>query len=155
PPTLYNIQVSKEGYETKKLEVTSGDTEKNILLAQEKAVVTEDAIVIENIYFDFNKSTIKQESELSLNKIVEVLTNNANMSITINAHTDSKGSEAYNQKLSESRAKAAYQYLLKKGIPASQLTYKGYGESELLEKCEKCTASQDQANRRIEFKIIK
>ncbi|WP_445714857.1 OmpA family protein [Flavobacterium sp.] len=155
PLTLYNIQVSKEGYETKKLEVTSGDTEKNILLAQEKAVVTEDAIVIENIYFDFNKSTIKQESELSLNKIVDVLKNNTNMSITINAHTDSKGSAAYNQKLSESRAKAAYQYLIKKGIPANQLSYKGFGESELLEKCDKCTADQDQKNRRIEFKIIK
>ncbi|MDP5027979.1 MAG: OmpA family protein [Flavobacterium sp.] len=155
PLTFYNVEVNKEGYETKKLNIATGDTEKNISLTQKKAIVTEDAIVIENIYFDFNKSTVKKESELSLNKIVEVLTNNANMSITINAHTDSKGSEAYNQKLSESRAKAAYQYLLKKGIPASQLTYKGYGESELLEKCEKCTASQDQANRRIEFKIIK
>ena len=155
PLTLYNVQVNKEGYETKKVNVSSGDTEKNIFLTQEKAVVTEDAIVIENIYFDFNKSTIKKESELSLNKIVEVLKNNTNMSITINAHTDSKGSETYNQKLSESRAKAAYQYLIKKGIPANQLSYKGYGESELLEKCDKCTAEQDQKNRRIEFKIIK
>ncbi len=77
------------------------------------------------------------------------------MSITINAHTDSKGSDAYNQTLSESRAKSAYQYLLKKGIPATQLTYKGFGESELLEKCEKCSAEQDQRNRRVEFKIVK
>lgn len=92
---------------------------------------------------------------MSLNKIVEVLKNYTNMSITINAHTDSKGSETYNQTLSESRAKAAYQYLLKKGIPATQLTYKGFGESELLEKCEKCTTKQDQINRRVEFKIIK
>jgi outer membrane protein OmpA-like peptidoglycan-associated protein len=77
------------------------------------------------------------------------------MSITINAHTDSKGSDTYNQKLSEVRAKAAYQYLLKKGIPATQLTHKGFGESELLEKCDTCSASQDQTNRRIEFKIVK
>ena len=92
---------------------------------------------------------------MSLNKTVEVLKNNTNMSITINAHTDSKGSDAYNQTLSESRAKSAYQYLLKKGIPATQLTYKGFGESELLEKCEKCSAKQDQTNRRVEFKIVK
>ena len=155
PLTTYNVVVNKDGYETKKLNIATGDTDKNIALTQKKAVVTEDAIVIENIYFDFNKSTIKKESELSLNKIVEVLKNNTNMSITINAHTDSKGSETYNQTLSESRAKSAYQYLLKKGIPATQLTYKGFGESELLEKCEKCSAKQDQTNRRVEFKIVK
>ncbi|HBD26703.1 OmpA family protein [Flavobacterium sp.] len=155
PLTFYNVEVTKDGYETKKTNIATGDTDKNIALTQKKAVVTEDAIVIENIYFDFNKSSVKKESELSLNKIVEVLTNNPNMSITINAHTDSKGSETYNQTLSESRAKAAYQYLLKKGIPATQLTYKGFGESELLEKCEKCSAKQDQTNRRVEFKIVK
>ena len=155
PLTQYTVALNKDGYETKKLNIATGDTDKNIALTQKKAVVTEDAIVIENIYFDFNKSTIKKESELSLNKIVEVLKNNTNMSITINAHTDSKGSETYNQTLSESRAKSAYQYLLKKGIPATQLTYKGFGESELLEKCEKCSAKQDQTNRRVEFKIVK
>ena len=155
PLTTYKVEVSKDGYETKIQNIATGDTDKNIALTQKKAVVTEDAIVIENIYFDFNKSTIKKESELSLNKIVEVLKNNSDMSITINAHTDSKGSDAYNQTLSESRAKSAYQYLIKKGIPASQLTYKGFGESELLEKCEKCSAEQDQRNRRVEFKIVK
>ena len=155
PLTFYNVEVTKDGYEIKKTNIATGDTDKNIALTQKKAVVTEDAIVIENIYFDFNKSSVKKESELSLNKIVEVLTNNPNMSITINAHTDSKGSETYNQTLSESRAKAAYQYLLKKGIPATQLTYKGFGESELLEKCAKCSAEQDQRNRRVEFKIVK
>jgi outer membrane protein OmpA-like peptidoglycan-associated protein len=155
PLTAYNVEVVKEGYEIKNINVATGDTDKNIALRQKKAVVTEDAIVIENIYFDFNKATIKKESELSLNKIVEVLTANTNMSISINAHTDSKGSDVYNQTLSEKRAKAAYDYLIKKGIPASQLNHKGFGESELLEKCEKCTPKQDQANRRIEFKIIK
>lgn len=155
PLTFYNVEVTKDGYETKKLNIATGDTDKNIALTQKKAVVTEDAIVIENIYFDFNKSSIKKESELSLNKIVEVLKNNTTMSITINAHTDSKGSDTYNQKLSEIRAKAAYQYLLKKGIPATQLSHKGFGESELLEKCDTCSASQDQTNRRIEFKIVK
>ena len=155
PLTTYKIEVSKDGYETKTQNIATGDTDKNIALTQKKAVITEDAIVIENIYFDFNKSTIKKESELSLNKIVEVLKNNTGMSISINAHTDSKGSDTYNQTLSESRAKSAYQYLIKKGIPENQLTYKGFGESELLEKCEKCSAKQDQTNRRVEFKIVK
>ena len=77
------------------------------------------------------------------------------MNITIDGHTDSKGSEKYNQQLSEKRAKSAYQYLISKGVSLSRLSYKGFGESQLLNKCNNCTAEQNQANRRIEFKIIK
>ena len=155
PLTQYTVALNKDGYETKTANLNSSDTNKNIILKQKKAIVTEDAIVIENIYFDFDKATIKQESTLSLNKIVEVLNNNPEMSIAINAHTDNKGSADYNQKLSERRAKSSYQYLINKGIVASRLSYKGYGESQLLNKCDKCSAEQDQANRRVEFKIIK
>jgi len=106
PLTQYTVALNKDGYETKTVNLNSSDTNKNITLKQKKAIVTEDAIVIENIYFDFDKATIKQESTLSLNKIVEVLNNNPEMSITINAHTDNKGSADYNQKLSERRAKS-------------------------------------------------
>lgn len=155
PLTQYTVTLNKDGYETKTVNTNSADTKKNITLKQKKAVVTEDAIVIENIYFDFDKATIKQESTLSLNKIIEVLESNPEMSIVINAHTDNKGSADYNQKLSERRAKSSYQYLINKGISASRLSYKGYGESQLLNKCDKCNAEQDQANRRVEFKIIK
>ena len=155
PLTFYNVEIAKDGYDTKKVNVATGDANRNITLTQKAAVVTEDAIVIENIYFDYNQSTIKKESELSLNKIVAVLKNNSALTITINAHTDSKGSEKYNLVLSEKRAKAAYQYLVIKGVMAAQLSYKGFGESELLEVCETCSAIQDQTNRRIEFKIIK
>ena len=155
PLTQYTVALNKDCYETKTANLNTSDTNKNITLKQKKAIVTEDAIVIENIYFDFDKATIKQESTLSLNKIVEVLNNNPEMSIAINAHTDNKGSADYNQKLSERRAKSSYQYLINKGIVASRLSYKGYGESQLLNKCDKCSAEQDQANRRVEFKIIK
>ena len=155
PLTQYTATISKDGYETKITSLSSGDSNKNLKLTQEKAIITEDAIVIENIYFDFDKATIKQESTLSLNKIVEVLNNNPEMSIAINAHTDNKGSADYNQKLSGRRAKSTYQYLIDKGIAASRLSYKGYGESQLLNKCDKCTPEQDQTNRRVEFKINK
>lgn len=155
PLTQYTAILNKDGYETRTTTLTSGDTNKNLPLKQKKAIVTEDAIVIENIYFDFDKASIKQESTLSLNKIIEVLNNAPEMSIAINAHTDNKGSADYNQKLSEKRAKSTYQYLINKGIAASRLTYKGYGESQLLNKCAKCSTEEDQANRRVEFKIIK
>ncbi len=83
-------------------------------LNQTKAEIIDNAIVIENIYFDFNKATVKKESELSLNKIIEVLQANPDMKIAINAHTDAKGSDTYNMNLSDKRAKAAYEYLAKK-----------------------------------------
>lgn len=155
PLTAYNIEVRKDGYDTKRIDIASGDTEKNITLIQKKPIITDDFIVVENIYFDFDKAIIKKESELSLNKIIEILTTNTAMNITIDGHTDSKGSEKYNQKLSEKRAKSAYQYLISKGVSLSRLSYKGFGESQLLNKCNNCTAEQNQANRRIEFKIIK
>ena len=66
-----------------------------------------------------------------------------------------KGSEKYNLQLSKKRAKSAYNYLVKNGVAAEKLTSKGFGESQPLKKCTICTEEEDQANRRIEFKIIK
>ncbi len=126
-----------------------------IELKQAKAIVTEDAIVIENIFFEFNKSTLLAESELSLNKIVEVLEQFPNMKLALEAHTDSKGSQNYNLPLSNKRAKAAYDYLVKKGIAKDRLTSKGFGKANPVVKCTKCTTEEDQKNRRVEFKIIK
>ena len=111
--------------------------------------------MIENIYFDFNKATIKQESTLSLNKIINVLNENKEMSISIFAHTDTKGSDEYNKVLSEKRAKATFDYLVSKGVNKDRLKYMGMGEMELKVKCTTCTAEEDQLNRRTEFKINK
>lgn len=155
PLTTYTIEIVKMGYETKKINITSVDTEKDIALIQKQPIVTDDFIIIENIYFDFDKTVIKKESELSLNKIIEILTANTAMYISIDGHTDGKGSEKYNQKLSEERAKSAYQYLIDNGISSARLSYQGFGKSQLLKKCNNCSAEQNQVNRRIEFKIIK
>ena len=155
PLTIYKIEVSKDGFETKLQNIAIGDVNNKISLTNKEAIVLEDVIAIENIYFDFDKSTIRKESETSLNKIIEILEKNISMNISINAHTDNKGSFKYNQKLSDSRAKSTFKYLIKKGIPKNRLSYKGFGESELLEKCAKCSAEQDQRNRRVEFKIVK
>ena len=136
-------------------------TSENILsnpikLEQDKPVVTEDAIVIESIYFEFNKATITKESQLSLNKIVNVLNEYPEMKLDIGAHTDNKGSDKYNMVLSQKRAKSTVDYLTSKGISRDRLTYKGYGESKPLIDCGgKCTAEEDQKNRRVEFNIVK
>lgn len=159
PLTSYTIATEKDGYEPKttaiKVSTENQFIAETINLNQRKAEIIDDAIVMENIFFDFNKTTIKEESQLSLNKIVAVLNEIPDMTIMINAHTDNKGSDKYNLALSEKRAKSAYEFLITKGIDRSRLGYKGYGESQPLHDCQKCTELQDSENRRVEFIINK
>ncbi len=113
------------------------------------------AIVIENIYFDSAKWSLKEESHISLNKIVKVLTENPEMKLSINAHTDNKGRESYNMGLSKKRAASALQFLVKNGIDKTRLEFKGFGETQPKIDCKsKCTADELQENRRVEFIIL-
>ncbi|MCL9804812.1 OmpA family protein [Flavobacterium amniphilum] len=157
PLEIYSIVAQKEGYNAFELPVTTspGNSFANVALDQKKAEVTKEAIIIENIYFEYNKASLKKESTLSLNKIYEVLISNPEMKISVNAHTDCRGSEKYNQALSDKRANSAYQYLIKKGIESHRISPKGFGESSSLSKCtENCTEKEYDADRRIEFLII-
>ena len=78
------------------------------------------------------------------------------MKISINAHTDSRGTDSYNQKLSEKRAASALQYLIKKGIDKTRIASKGFGESQTISNCkENCTEAEFETDRRVEFVIIK
>jgi outer membrane protein OmpA-like peptidoglycan-associated protein len=153
----YTVLAKKDGYVDFDSKVTvDGNSISNVELNQKKAEVTEKAIVIENIYFDYNLAKIKQESTLSLNKILEVLNGNPEMRIAINAHTDSRGSDKYNMVLSEKRAFEAKQYLISKGISEDRLESIGFGETKSLSDCKskKCSETQFEADRRVEF-IIK
>lgn len=112
-------------------------------------------IVLENIYFDFNKWNVKEESFVSLNKIVKVLNENPEMKLAINAHTDNKGSDSYNLSLSKKRAASAIKYIESKGISKNRLQSKGFGETKPLIDCKNnCSEADLQANRRIEFVIL-
>lgn len=158
PLSSYTIVATKEGYKNFSNPIIGsiGEKKSDIELTQKEAEITEFSIKIENIYFDFNKASIKNESTLSLNKIFDVLINNPEMKISVNAHTDSKGTEKYNQLLSEKRALSAKQYLINKGIDPSRIISKGFGESQLLSKCsENCTELEFEMDRRIEFIILK
>lgn len=110
--------------------------------------------VMRNIYFDFDKASLKSASNKELKNLLTLLQNNPSMEIEISGHTDSKGSESYNQILSQRRAQTVVNWLAANGISKNRLTYKGYGESRPL-------ASNDdedegrELNRRTEFKIIK
>lgn len=113
-------------------------------------------IIIENILFESGGYTIKPSAREILNKVVVVLQTNKNLKIEVGAHTDNEGSDEYNLKLSELRAKTVFNYITKAGIDPKRVISKGYGETKLLNKCEPtpCTASEQAKNRRIEFIIL-
>ena len=116
------------------------------------------AIVLENVYYDYNKASLKPESYQSLDQLVDMLQQNPTMVIEISAHTDNKGTEKYNQKLSEARAQSVVAYLVSKGIEASRLQAKGYGATQPIAPNTNDDGSDNpdgrQKNRRTEFKVI-
>ncbi len=85
--------------------------------------------VVENIFYDFDKATLRPESKEALDQLAVMLEDNPNVSIEMSAHTDRKGSEEYNVSLSERRAKSVVDYLVEKGINPSRLSWEGYGKS--------------------------
>lgn len=97
-------------------------------------------------------ATLRPESTAELNRLLKLINENTTMIIEISGHTDNKGSDTYNQKLSENRAKAVVDYLTEKGIDKERLEFKGYGETEPVASNE--TEEGQQLNRRIEFKIL-
>lgn len=111
---------------------------------------------IRTIYFDFDRSNIRPDAAKELDKVVQVMNEYPTLMIESGSHTDSRGKDKYNQKLSERRAKSTVDYIISKGIDPSRITYKGYGESQLVNGCkdgEKCSDEEHQLNRRTEFKI--
>lgn len=108
--------------------------------------------ILKNIFFDFDKSDLQPASYVELNLLVDYLKQNHDIAIEIGGHTDDQGSDDYNNRLSLARAKAVYDYLLSKGIEASQVSYKGYGKSQPI--ADNSTEEGRAANRRTEFKIV-
>ncbi|MDG5493127.1 OmpA family protein [Psychroserpens sp. SPM9] len=111
------------------------------------------------IYFDFDKSNIRPDAEVELQKVIAVLKKYPNMTIDVRSHTDSRATFAYNDALSNRRNKSTIKYIIEVGgISADRLTGKGYGESQLVNGCSdgvKCTEEEHQLNRRSEFIIVK
>ncbi len=111
---------------------------------------------LENIFYDLNKSTLREESKASLDKLAQFLLDN-DLKIELSAHTDSRGSSAYNKRLSQARAQSCVDYLLSKGVAKKNIRAKGYGETRLVNRCRngvKCSEEEHQENRRTEVKIL-
>jgi outer membrane protein OmpA-like peptidoglycan-associated protein/YHS domain-containing protein len=155
----YTIQASRDGYESNTFPVAAskGEARKvEAALNPIDVIVTETEVVLKPIFFEFNKSNITQEGAFELDKLVQVLKNNKDMVVLAKAHTDNRGSDSYNLRLSDARAKSTVQYILSKGISKEQISGKGMGETEPKVDCkEACTEEQHAENRRSEFLIVK
>ena len=120
--------------------------------------IVNNEIVINPIFFDFDKANIRPDAAYELENIVTIMNNHPKMIIKIEAHTDSRGRDAYNEKLSDRRAKSTRDYIISRGIEAYRIESAiGYGEKQLLNECSngvKCSEEKHQENRRSEFKVI-
>jgi len=130
------------------------ENEKLELEKKRKLAIQEELSNIGNVYFDFNSSFINDESKKVLQKMGYFLKKYPDVNLNIVSHTDSRGSESYNQWLSERRVQRTKDYLISKGLSADRIRGKGLGESSLLNPCgdnKPCTESQHRENRRSEF----
>jgi len=108
---------------------------------------------LNNVFFDFDKWNLRPESYIELDRVVKLLNENPAIEIEMSAHTDSRGSDEYNFKLSDERAKSVREYILSKGISVSRITSQGYGETRPV--ADNITDENRQLNRRVEFTILK
>jgi outer membrane protein OmpA-like peptidoglycan-associated protein len=130
----------------------------NVTLRLEPLFEIGKVIVLENIHYDFDKDNIRPDAAKILDELVRIMRDNPTLKIELGSHTDSRGVDIYNVDLSQRRAKSAVNYLVSRGISRDRMIAKGYGETQLLNRCSngvKCTPAEHQANRRTEFKILK
>ncbi|MCZ2460794.1 MAG: OmpA family protein [Chitinophagales bacterium] len=150
----YAFNVNRKGYlfysDNFLLSQHSPDStyEKNIAL---QPIEVNASVILKNIFFDVNKYDLKPESQVELDKLVQLLTDNPTLKVEISGHTDNTGTTADNLVLSNNRAKSVVNYLISKGIAANRLTYKGYGESQPI--ADNKTNEGRAQNRRTEMKV--
>ena len=162
---VYHIRVEKVEYATFEKRITipeeTGKSELHIKLEKTiKEIKNGDDLAkifgIKIIYFDLDKSNIREDAALELEKILDVMLQNPIIKIDIRSHTDSRETTIYNDLLSEKRAKSTLEWLVKNGVQKNRLTAKGYGERALKNNCTDliyCSEEEHQANRRSEFII--
>ena len=162
--TDYKLTASQAGFFTKSDNITTrgrtsnakGDTIRIYAEITLDKIYKRKEIVLENIYYDLDKADIRDDAKPTLNKLALLLKENPNIKIELGSHTDSRGSDSYNLKLSQARAQSAVNYLVQQGIEALRLTARGYGETQLVNRCSNnvtCSETEHQQNRRTTFKV--
>lgn len=146
----YPVDVRALGYNRVHYNVRRGDRQDTVFMT----VALNRSIVLKNIYYDFDKYDLRPESIKELEKVVSFMKANRDLYVELGSHTDSRGNDEYNQRLSENRAKSAVDYIISRGISPERIRSKGYGESRLVNGCSNgvdCTEAQHQLNRRTEI----
>jgi OOP family OmpA-OmpF porin len=159
----YNLVIQKTGYFTKVVHVSnSGEIKKDTLYNSEiclQAFRVNTPIAIKNILYDFGKDDLRPQSKLELNKLIKMLKDNSSIQIELASHTDSVGSDAYNKKLSQSRAQSCVDYIILNGISKDRIFAKGYGKTRPITPNSMPGGADNpegrQLNRRTEFTVQK
>ncbi|SDY73268.1 OmpA family protein [Hymenobacter psychrophilus] len=150
----YGIVVRKDGYlfHSENFDLPAGaaysEVVKDIALKKLDLGVK---VVLNNIFFDFDKATLRKESTGELERLLKLLTETPALRLEISGHTDNVGADAYNKDLSQRRAKAVVDYLVGKGVEKGRLTFAGYGDTQPV--APNTTKANRQLNRRTEFKV--
>jgi len=158
----YLIYGKKENYFSQMEKILTSDFDRNTTLFIKLEICMEEtdcenAIPLKNIHYDLDESFLRPEAKIELNRLVQFMTDNPGVNIEVRSHTDSRGSDKYNETLSQKRADAAVDYLVSQGIGIDRLAGRGYGETKLLNECADgvtCSESKHQLNRRTEMKVI-
>lgn len=175
PLKNYDFEFKKKGFGTERILVEgqkiSEKKEIPVALFNELSVIVNNEVVtlkegddltdklkLSPIYFDYGGYTIRKSSKLELDKVINLIKNRSRISIEVRSHTDSRGKNDYNLKLSKNRAKTTIDYIVNEGgISRDRIWGDGYGETQLINKCSdgvKCTEAEHELNRRSEFIII-
>jgi outer membrane protein OmpA-like peptidoglycan-associated protein len=155
----YVVKTNLEGYQNESKTITTVGKPFGVIrdtLWVEKVKPME-PIVLENIYYDFDKWNILPESEIELNKLVKIMNDNPSWKVELGSHTDCRGSDRYHEILSQRRSDSAVGYIVDKGISKSRIVAKGYGETQLVNHCDDgvwCTPADHRKNRRTTFMIL-
>ncbi len=160
--TEYKIYGKKNGFfsQTETIKTSEYDRNKTLFIQLEICMEKADcgkAIALKNIHYDLAKYFIRDDAKPELNRLVQFMKDNPEVRIEVSSHTDSRGSDAYNQTLSQNRASAAVDYIVSQGIDRNRLSGVGYGETKLLNNCSngvECSEADHQINRRTEMKVI-
>ncbi|HLK96207.1 MAG TPA: OmpA family protein, partial [Hymenobacter sp.] len=150
----YGIVVRQEGYlfHSENFDVPVGAAYSEVVKdVQLKKLDVGVKVVLNNIFFDFDKATLRKESTGELQRLQKLLTDMPALRLEISGHTDNVGNNAYNKDLSQRRAKAVVDYLIQKGVPKDRLTFAGYGDTQPV--APNSTKAGRQQNRRTEFKV--
>lgn len=156
PSMTYKVLGNAPEYFANEIEVVtpaeSAELERNIDIELEPIVINQ-AIVLNNIYYDFDEYYLRKDAIIELGNLVDILQRNPNITIQLGAHTDTHGGPQYNLELSKNRARAAVRYLVENRVHPNRISFIGFGESQPLIYPEMSEADE-QMNRRVEFRVL-